>query len=83
MLIYQLITKQKTYTHKIHFQLPYGIKGTHKLWRIGLYIYIYIYMRNVNKYRPMLVKVQKKPKKNVKKKSKNTSSSIYKAEKIR
>ena len=68
MLIYQLITKQKTYTHKIHFQLPYGIKGTHKLWRIGSYIYIY--MRNVNKYRPMLVKVQKKKKKNVKKSQK-------------
>ena len=81
MLIYQLITKQKTYTHKIHFQLPYGIKGTNKLWRIGSYIYIY--MTNVNKYWPMLVKVQKKPKKNVKKKSKNTSSSIYKAEKIK
>ena len=43
MLIYQLITKQKTHTHTIHFQLPYGIKGTHKLWRIGSYIYIYIY----------------------------------------
>ena len=42
MLIYQLITKQKTHTHTIHFQLPYGIKGTHKLWRIGSYIYIYI-----------------------------------------
>ena len=41
MLIYQLITKQKTHTHTIHFQLPYGIKGTHKLWRIGSYIYIY------------------------------------------
>ena len=77
MLIYQLITKQKTYTHKIHFQLPYGIKGTHKLWRIGLYIYIYIYMRNVNKYRPMLVKVQKKQKKKYVKKSQKIHQAVF------
>ena len=60
MLIYQLITKQKTHTHTIHFQLPYGIKGTHKLWRIGSYIYIYIYIKGVFGLSLFLLKLKTK-----------------------
>ena len=40
-------------------------------------------MRNVNKYRPVLVKVEKKNKKMLEKKSKKKSSGTYKVEEIR